>query len=327
MVWQITVGIIIVFMLVASVISASLSKQQKRRDRLMSVVAREKGAGSGGEEGKDKALAKQRAEIAKKLKQAGDESAEKKQAKNSIRQLMQEAGIDAPVSKYWIGSVIFAVFSWVTLMLTSWPEVAKALIVFAAFLGMPRLYLKWKAARRQKKFLVEFADALDAMGRLLQAGMPMTEAIAMASREFTGPLKEEMTRIYENQKIGTPIGEAAMMTARRVPLAEVQMFATALQIQSETGSSLSEVLFNLSAVIRARFRLKRKVQALSSEAKSSAAIIGALPVLVCLGLYAARPEYISILFTVQKGKVMMGGCGVWMSFGILMMRQMINFRI
>ncbi|MCK5519422.1 MAG: pilus assembly protein, partial [Alphaproteobacteria bacterium] len=91
--------------------------------------------------------------------------------------------------------------------------------------------------------------------------------------------------------------------------------------------SLSEVLYNLSAVIRARFRLRRKVQALSSEAKSSAAIIGALPVLVTLGLYAARPEYVGILFIVPKGQVFLGGAIFWMFLGCLMMRQMINFRI
>jgi len=117
------------------------------------------------------------------------------------------------------------------------------------------------------------------------------------------------------------------LMAQRIPLTEVQMFAAALQIQSETGSSLSEVLSNLSGVIRSRFRLRRKVRALSSEARSSAAIIAALPVLVALGLYATRPEYIGILFIVPKGKFLIAGAGIWMSFGVLIMRQMINFRI
>jgi tight adherence protein B len=155
----------------------------------------------------------------------------------------------------------------------------------------------------------------------------MTEAISMAAREFTGPLKEEMTRIYENQKIGVPIGQAALETAKRIPLTEVHMFATALQIQSETGSSLSEVLSNLSTIIRARFKLKRKIKALSSEAKASAAIIAALPVLVTLGLYLANPNYISLLYTTTKGKYLAGGALTWMSLGVLIMRQMINFRI
>jgi tight adherence protein B len=324
--WILTASIIVVFLALAGVASVIMTKKQERRDRYLSVIARHKGGGSGGD-GKDKMLAKQKADIARKLKEASDENHEKKKDKTSLRQKMQMAGMDAPVSKFWMGSAIFAGLVAVLMFLTSWPLIAKGFAVFTAFLGLPRLFLNWKIARRQKKFLEEFADALDAMARLLQAGMPMSEAIAMTSREFQGPLKEEMLRIYENQKIGTPIGEAALMTARRMPLPEVQMFATALQIQSETGSSLSEVLGNLSGVIRARFRLKRKVKALSSEAKSSAAIIGALPVLVTLGLYLARPEYIGILFAVKKGQLMLGGACFWMSLGILMMRQMINFRI
>ena len=326
MIWPITIALISIFLVGAFILSVAIGQKQQRRDRYISVISRTGGDGLKGEDS-NKALAKQRADIARKLKEASDESHEKKKDRASIRELMQQAGIEAPVSRYWIGAALFSVFVWVTLLLTSWSPVARFFLIITAFLGMPKFFLKWKAKRRQKKFLKEFADALDAMARLLQAGMPMSEAIAMTSREFEGPLKEEMLRIYDNQKIGVSIGEAALMMARRVPLPEVHMFATALQIQSETGSSLSEVLYNLSNVIRSRFRLRRKVQALSSEAKSSAAIIGCLPLLVMLALYLARPEYIGLLFTKPTGKIMLWGSSIWMSFGVLMMRQMINFRI
>jgi tight adherence protein B len=212
-------------------------------------------------------------------------------------------------------------------LFTEWPPIAVVFMTFAAFLGGPRWVLKRMAAKRQKRFLEELPDALDGCVRLLQAGMPMSEAIAMVSREFTGPLREEMLKIYDNQKIGVPLGQAAMETAKRVPLTEVNMFATALQIQSETGSSLSEVLTNLSTVIRARFRLKRKIQALSSEAKASAGIIGSLPPLVALGLHLASPNYMEPLFHTDKGHWYLFGCGMWMSCGVLVMKQMINFRI
>lgn len=318
--------------LVAAILAAGgvaayfFGAQQSRRDRYVAVITGGKGGGISQEDSKDKQLAKQRADIARKLKEAG--AAEKKKDKTTIRDLMVQAGIDAPVSRYWIGSAIFATVVFALLkLLTSWPAIAIVFATFAAFLGMPKFFLKWKAGRRQKKFLEEFADALDASVRLLQAGMPISEAIAMVSREFTGPLRDEMTRIYENQKIGVPLGQAALQATERMPLTEVHMFATALQIQSETGSSLSEVLSNLSAVIRARYRLKRKVKALSSEAKASAGIIAALPVLVTLGLYAVNPDYISILFETPKGKLFAGGAVAWMSIGILIMRQMINFRI
>ena len=73
--------------------------------------------------------------------------------------------------------------------------------------------------------------------------------------------------------------------------------------------------------------MKRKVRALSSEAKASAAIIAALPVVVCLGLYLVRPEYIGILFTTPMGKTFLTGAVVWMLIGVLIMRQMINFKV
>jgi tight adherence protein B len=104
------------------------------------------------------------------------------------------------------------------------------------------------------------------------------------------------------------------------------MFATAVIIQTQTGSSLSEVLGNLSGVIRQRFRLRRKVEALSAEAKISAMIIGALPCVVVGALYLLNREYISLLWTTPTGKMLSYGAITWMSIGILVMRQMINFK-
>lgn len=326
----ITLGIITVFMLAAFGLAVTLNQRQEKRNRAMSIITRNKAIGLK-EEGGDKQLARQREAIAKKLKEAGKEEEQQKKDSDtvSIKTLLMQAGFEqTPPVRFWIYSCIFGAFTWFFLSTaTTWPMIGVILATIAGFLGVPRWFLKVKAAKRQQKFLEEFPDSLDAAVRLLQAGMPITEAIAMASREFTGPLREEMTRIYENQKIGVTIGEAALQTARRIPLTEVHMFATALQIQSETGSSLSEVLSNLSAVIRARFRLKRKVQALSSEAKASAAIIGCLPLLVTLGLNFSNPEYIALLYTTEKGQNMALIAITWMCIGILIMRQMINFKI
>jgi len=326
MVVPIIIGFIVVFLTGGVILSIVLAQKQQRRERVLAIISSVSSGGAKGEES-NKMMAKQKADLARKLKEASNEEKEKRKDRTSIRELMQQAGIEAPVSQFWAGSVIFTVVVGALLMLTHWPGIAKFFILVTAFFGVPKWFLKKKAASRQKKFLKEFADALDAMARLLQAGMPMSEAIAMTSREFHGPLREEMLRVYDNQKIGVAIGEAALMMARRVPLPEVQMFATALQIQSETGSSLSEVLYNLSNVIRARFRLRRKVQALSSEAKSSAAIIGALPLLVMGALWLARPDYIGLLFSKPTGHIMLGGSAFWMSIGVIMMKQMINFRI
>jgi len=301
-----------------------LTQTKERRDRYMSVISGDKSSW-GMEDAKERKLSKQRAEIARKLKEAGMEG--NAHGKVSMKLRLAQAGIDIPVSRFWMLSIAFGFLVWLLVSMTGLSQIVKVLVIFTGFIGMPRFFLNFRTNRRQKKFMDDFADALDGMGRLLQSGIPMSEAVAMGAREFKGPIREELTMVYENQKIGIPLGEAALLMAKRVPLPEVHMFATALHIQSETGSSLSEVLENLSGVIRARYRLRRKIRAVSSEAKSSAAIIAALPILVTVGLYLVRPEYIGVLFEDPKGKVMVSGAGIWMSLGILVMRQMINFKI
>lgn len=326
MTWILIIGVVAAIMVFGSFLAIEMGKKQERRDRILAVTTKGKGAAAKADS-RDKRLERQRADIARKLTEAGKDRDKKKEGV-TVNELMIQAGVEAPVMHYWIASVVFGVVVWLlTTLLTSWPQIAIFFFTVAAFLGGPRLILKRMAKRRQKKFLEELPDALDGCVRLLQAGMPITEAIAMVSREFQGPLRDEMLKIYDNQKIGVPLGQAAFETAKRVPLTEVHMFATALQIQSETGSSLSEVLSNLSNVIRARFRLRRKVQALSSEAKASAGIIGCLPPLVGTGLYLANPKYMDPLLHTAKGHWMLGLCAMWMLMGILVMRQMINFKI
>ena len=320
---------IAVFIIMAGGIATAVivNNRQRRKKHIYSVVTG-KSDYQINNSSKEKKTALQRAEIAKKLKEAGEkEKKEKKKHQKSLKFLIQQAGFNTTIPKYFLYSFLFACVVFLILQITSFSLLTKSLLTFTAFLGAPRMYLKFKARRRQKKFLEDFADALDAMIRMLQAGMPVTEAISMISREFSGPLGEEMSHIYDDQKVGISMGEAARRAADRMPITEMQMFATAIQIQSETGSSLSEVLANLSAVIRARFRLQRKVKALSSEAKASAAIIACLPLLVAGGLYLVNPEYIGKLFNTPTGKILVSGAAIWMSIGIFIMKQMINFKI
>ena len=268
---------------------------------------------------------KRRADLAKKLEQQGKQSHKKK---NVLREQLNMAGFyETPVSKFWFFAVLSGVIFTSFAFILKQSPIVIALIAIIGFFGFPKLVLKIKIGKRQKKFLTDFSDALESMVRLLKAGMPVAEAIAMMSREYVGPVGEEMTKIYEQQKIGIPLAEACMMAAQRMPITEMQMFATGITIQQQTGSSLSEVLLNLAKVIRARFRLRRKIQALSAEAKASAMIIGSLPIIVCAGLYAVNPEYMYPLFHTLKGKYFLGGAITWMCCGILIMRQMINFRI
>lgn len=268
---------------------------------------------------------KRRADLARKLHE--NESPKTKKAA-VLADLLRQAGWgDTTPKEFWMMSIGLGIILFLLTKLThqAMPIVLMSLVV--GTFGIPRFVLKFRIGRRQKKFLEEFPDALESMVRLLKAGMPVGEAIAMVSREYTGPVGEEMSKVYDEQKIGISMAEACLHAAERMPITEMQMFATGISIQQQTGSSLSEILTNLARVIRARFRLKRKVQALSAEAKASAMIIGALPILVGAGLSLINPDYMYPLFYTLKGKFYLFGAIGWMCVGVLVMRQMINFKV
>ncbi len=307
-------------------------KQKKIRERRLSIItgaAQQQAAKNKGEGGKEAPEGKQAvsaAEVTAKLKKAAREHKAMADTK-SLSSLIMQANLSISPLQFYIYSFVFGTVMTGILSATSMPGMVVGLFSFTSYLGFPKFFLKFKARRRQKAFLTDFADALEAMIRLLKAGMPVGEAIAMVAREFTGPVGDEMSRVYDNQKVGVPLQDAVRKMVPRVPLPEVQMFATSIAIQIQTGSSLSEVLGNLSGVIRARHRLKRKVEALSAEAKISAMIIGALPILVSLALWGVNPSYINLLFTHPTGKMLLFGAILWMSLGVLVMRQMINFKV
>ena len=299
--------------------------EKRRRRRIVEVIGGQAPAGKTAQSAKE-AAEQRRTRLAQKLKESTEEEkAEKKGTK--LPELFMRAGWKVGVKQFYLYSFLFAAL--VTAGLVLWGKSPFVVIAggFTAFLGLPRLFLKRAIQRRQKLFLADLADMLESVTRLIKAGMPVSEAVRMISREFTGPVGEEMEIVYEQQRVGVSLADAMAACAERMPLTEMYMLATAVNIQAQTGSSLSEVLENLARMVRGRFKLKRKIQTLSSEAKSSAMIIGALPIFVASAMYLINPDYVGILFTTGTGKVFLFGAITWMGVGILVMRAMINFKV
>ena len=147
-----------------------VNAQKQQRDRAMMVITG--GVNLNKKNDRSKQLLKKREEIARKLKEVGEEK-NKKNKKPTVKELWQQAGFEGDVKKFWISSAVFGFIFFIIIANTGIPLLAKAFLTVAGFLGLPRFFLKWKAARRQKQFLEGFADALEAMIRLLQAVMPV----------------------------------------------------------------------------------------------------------------------------------------------------------
>ena len=181
-------------------------------------------------------------------------------------------------------------------------------LAFAAGGGLPFWMLKFLKKRREAKFLQAFPDAVDTIVRGIKAGLPLLDSLRVITAEAPEPLRSEFRAIVETQTVGIPIGEACAKLYERIPLPEANFFGIVIAIQQKSGGNLSEALGNLSKVLRERKKMKAKIQAMSMEAKASAAIIGALPPAVAALVYITSPQYIELLWTHPTGRMMLAGC-------------------
>ncbi|HLA21151.1 MAG TPA: type II secretion system F family protein [Pseudolabrys sp.] len=196
---------------------------------------------------------------------------------------------------------------------------------FAGAFGLPYWLLSYLKKRRETQFLNAFPDAVDIIVRGIKAGLPLLDCMKMITVDALEPVKSEFKAIVETQAIGIPLGEACGKLYEHMPVAEANFFGIVIAIQQKAGGNLSEALGNLSRVLRDRKKMKGKIQAMSQEAKASAAIIGALPIAVMTLVWITSPQYIELLWTHSLGNIMLAASALWMGLGILVMKKMINF--
>jgi tight adherence protein B len=265
-----------------------------------------------------------RKQIQESLKQF--ESREKKRSKRaSVATLLMQAGLDVSTRGFWMVSVAIGAICGALAHLSDVPLVVSLVAALAGTFGLPRWILKIITKRRQQVFLNDFADAIDVMVRGLKSGLPVNDALKVIAGEMGPPVAPEFAEVIEGQRVGISIDQGIERMFERVPLAEVNFLSIVVMIQQQTGGNLAEALNNLSRVLRDRKKLKAKIQAVSQEAKASAAIIGSLPFLIAGGIMLVNPDYLVPLFQTQVGHIMLIGSGLWMLTGILVMRKMINF--
>ena len=253
------------------------------------------------------------------------EAKEKAKKRVPLRMKLSRAGLSIKPRTYYIISVATGLVGGFVVLITGSSLLVSLLVAFACGFGLPRWFVARSAKRRQAKFLVEFANAIDIIVRGVKSGLPLNDCLQIIATEAPEPVKSEFIDLIEQQKVGVPLARAFERMHERMPLQEVNFFAIVIAIQAQTGGNLAEALSNLAQVLRDRYRLQAKVRAFSAEAKASALIIGSLPPCVMGIVYFTTPTYIDLLFTEKLGNVMLMVSATWMLIGVLVMRKMINF--
>ena len=282
--------------------------------------------------GKDDVNALRRKQMADATKALRDREAATRRNKTarSIEERIRQAGFTFPISTFWIASAVLGIVVGAGMffgagMNESWKILVAIGMAFAAGFGVPRWFLGMAIKGRQKKFLGQFADAIDVIVRGVKSGLPLNECLRMIAKESPQPLGAEFQIVCDAVAMGVPVDQALQRMYQRTPIQEVNFFNIVLAIQQKAGGNLSEALGNLSNVLRSRKLLREKIKALSSEAKASAMIIGALPIIVIVLVYFTTPDYIMTLFTTEIGHLILLIAAGLMGIGIYIMRQMINF--
>ena len=248
-----------------------------------------------------------------------------KDKKVALGTRLTQAGLDWTEQKFWVVSGGLALATFALAFTAGGGPLGAVGLAFAAGFGLPRWALSFLKKRREKAFLKALPDAVDVIVRGIKAGLPLFESIKVVAADSPEPLRGEFLSIIETQAIGMPLGEACARLFDRMPVPEANFFGIVIAIQQKSGGNLSEALGNLSKVLRDRKKMAEKIQAMSMEAKASAAIIGSLPPVVMALVWITTPDYISLLWTDRLGQFMLLCCVGWMTLGVLVMKKMINF--
>ena len=243
-----------------------------------------------------------------------------------VDRLLQRSGLRLTVGQLVLGTMLMAGSGFVlVLALTKTWWVAG---VAAAMLALvPTMLVRWRASRRVAKFEEQFPEAIDLIARALRAGHAFTTGLSMAADELSEPAKAEFKLMYDRQNYGLPLGEAMKQFAERVPLLDARFFVTAVLTQREAGGNLAEVLDSLAALIRERFKLKRQVRVLSAHGRITGWVLGMLPIVLGLVLFAIAPQHISTLFTDPIGLRMVAVVAVGQVIGFYAMRRIVDIEI
>ena len=269
--------------------------------------------------------AQRRDQIAQTLREI---EAKRGRSRATLEERLSHAGLDWPKSRFYLMSVMLAFLLGLFLfVLTGGSALVAGLGAITGGLGLPNWILGYLAKKRIEKFITELPDAMDIIVRGIRAGLPLGDCIREIASSTEDPIRSEFRLVTESQAMGVPLAEALERMAERVPVAESSFFATVITIQTKAGGNLSEAIANLSRVLRERKKMKGKIQAMSMEAKASAAIIASLPFIVALMTYISSPSYIELLWLTLTGKIVLGICAVWMMIGVMVMKNMISFDI
>ena len=240
-----------------------------------------------------------------------------------MQRTIAQAGLRITVSTVLLASACVAGLTYIFVSsFLRMPFVGLGAGIAMAF--VPYGLVRMKRNRRMIKFEEQFPEAIDLLARALRAGHALTTGLSMVADEMGDPVGPEFRQLFDQQNFGMPMPDAMKEFADRIPILDARFFVTAVLTQREAGGNLSEVLDNLSSIIRDRFRVKRQVRVISAHGRITGWILSALPVSLGLFFAISSPETYRKFYTDPLGIQMIVGALVLQIIGVFIIRKIVT---
>lgn len=242
-----------------------------------------------------------------------------------LEKLVTQSGLKITVGTLVMATILAALGGY---LLVKWLTYYTYLGLAAApiFGVIPYLVVRFFRTKRLNTFEEQFPEAIDLLARALRAGHAFPTGLQMVADEIPEPVGGEFKLMYDRQNFGMPLNDALKGLAERIPILDAKFFATAVLTQRETGGNLSEVLDNLSVVIRDRFKVKRQVRVLTAHGRITGWILAALPPSLAVILTFISPDHMKTMITDPLGIQMLAVGGTMQVVGTLIIRKLVNIR-
>ena len=238
-----------------------------------------------------------------------------------------QAGLTWTVSRLVLSCAIIGVIACLVMVLVAHQSLLLSGLVGAGFAATPLLYVSHFRSKRLGKFERQLPDALDLITRALRSGHAFSSALQMVGDEMAEPIAGEFRIVHDEVNFGVALQQSLTNLSERVPLTDLRYFVVSVLIQRESGGNLTEVLSNLSRLIRERLKLLSKVKILSSEGRLSAWILGLMPFALAGAMYLVNPGFMAPLWNDPIGVSIIKYMLILMIFGILILRKIIRIRV
>jgi len=240
-----------------------------------------------------------------------------------VQFMLDQAGGPMSVSVFLLATACAALFVFMLTLQQSgmlWASVILAVIGGA----IPAMLVRRRRNKRVQKFEEQFPEAIDLVARALRAGHGLSTGLGMVADELKGPVGAEFRILFDEQNFGLSLPDAMRNFARRVPVLDARFFVTAVLTQRETGGNLAEVLDNLGAVIRERFKVRRQVRVLSAHGRITGWVLTGLPPALAAATLIVNPKHLGSLLADPLGQNLIMVGIILQVTGTLIIRKLVN---